>query len=244
MPKRATPVRPPPADIRPKNRLLASLPREDFERLRPQLRTVAIKLRQILLPLNEPIRHVIFLNGGVASITAVMNDGTTVETATVGDEGFVGVDAFFGSAVSIGQTLLQVPDTSAEFLPVAAFKAELQRRGALFESTQRYSQAFMTLTMQSTACMATHPVHERCCRWLLMTHDRVRRDDFHLSQEFLALMLGLTRPTVSLVAGTLQRAGLITYRHGHIQVLDREGLESGSCECYATVRGHFERLGL
>jgi CRP-like cAMP-binding protein len=92
--------------------------------------------------------------------------------------------------------------------------------------------------------MALHPVQERCCRWLLMTHDRVRRDDFHLSHEFLAIMLGSTRPTVSLVAGTLQKAGLITYTHGHVTIVDREGLEAASCECYATVRARFKLLDL
>jgi len=98
--------------------------------------------------------------------------------------------------------------------------------------------------MQSTACMALHPVLERCCRWLLMTHDRVRREDFHLSHEFLAMMLGSTRPTVTVVAGTLQKAGFIKYVHGRITILNRAGLEEASCECYRTVKGHFDRLGL
>ena len=116
--------------------------------------------------------------------------------------------------------------------------------GPLFDCAQRYSQALMTLMMHSTACIAVHPVQERCCRWLLMTHDRVGRDDFHLSQEFLAIMLGSTRPTVSLVASTLQKAGLITYTHGHMRIVDRPGLEAASCECYGVVRAHFERLGV
>ena len=241
---RSKAVRPPAGGSRPKNKLLASLSDEDFARLRPQLRTVPVKVKQVFHPVNEPIRDVIFLNGGVASMTTVMRDGTAVETATIGDEGFVGVDAFFGNPVSTGETLLQVPDGDAEFLPVAAFRAEIERHGALFGSAQRYSQALMTLVMHSTACMAIHAVQERCSRWLLMTHDRVHRDDFKLSQEFLAIMLGSTRPTVSIVAGTLQKAGLITYKHGHITIVDREGLEAASCECYATVKGHYKRLGI
>jgi CRP-like cAMP-binding protein len=100
------------------------------------------------------------------------------------------------------------------------------------------------LMMQSAACLALHSVHERCCRWLLMTHDRVRRDDFHLSHEFLAMMLGSTRPTVTVVAGALQKAGLIKYVYGRITILDRNGLEAASCECYKTVKHHFDRLGL
>ena len=237
-------ARAPSDDLRPKNRLLACLPREDFERLRPHLRTRPTKVKQVFHAVNEPIREVVFPNGGVASITTVMRDGTMVETATVGDEGLLGMEAFFGAEMASGETMVQVPDTSAEFMPVAAFKVELERHGKFFECVQRYSQGLMTLMMHSTACMALHEVHERCSRWLLMTHDRVRKDDFLLSQEFLAIMLGSTRPTVSVVAGTLQKAGLITYKHGHITILDRAGLEAASCECYATVKGHFDRLGL
>ncbi len=186
------------------------------------------------------------MNGGVASITTVMNDGTMVENATVGIEGVIGMDLFFGAALSSGETMVQVsdPDADAECMPVKAFKAELARRGALFEGVQRYSQGLLKLVMHSTACMTLHPVHERCCRWLLMTHDRVGRNDFYLSHEFLAIMTGATRPTVSLVASTLQKAGLITYTHGHITIRNRRGLEAASCECYGTVKAHFDRLGL
>jgi CRP-like cAMP-binding protein len=243
MPKRAKVVRPPPSVPRPKNRLLASLPADDFERLRPHLRTGPTKAKQVFHAINEPIREVVFLNGGVASLTAMMRDGTMVEIATIGDEGVVGLEVMFGGEISTGEAMMQVPDTDAEFMLVAAFKAEMERRGALFVSVQRYSQAVMSLMMQSTACMALHEVQERCCRWLLTTHDRVHRDDFQLSQEFLAVMLGSTRPTVNVVASTLQKAGLITYKHGHIRITDRKGLEAASCECYGTVRAHFQRLG-
>jgi CRP-like cAMP-binding protein len=228
---------------RPKNRLLAALPAEDFERLRPHLRTTPIRMKQVLHPMNEPIRDVVFLNGGVASVTTVMQDGSMVEVATIGDEGLVGMDVVFGSDLAMAEAMMQVPDTDGEFMSVAAFQTELDRKGALFTSVQRYSRALMALMMQSTGCMALHDVQERCCRWLLMTHDRVRRDEFQLSQEFLAMMLGSTRPTVNIVAGTLQRAGLITYKHGRITVVDRDGLEAASCECYGNVRVHFDQLG-
>jgi len=244
MPKRVPSIRPPPGDSRPKNKLLARLPREDFQRLRPHLKTVPIKVRQVLHLLNEPVREVIFLNGGVASMTTVMRNGTMVEIATVGDEGLVGINALFGGDMLGGETMMQVSDADAEVMTTRAFRSELDRRGALYESVQRYSQGLLTLIMQSTACMALHPVHERCCRWLLMTHDRIRQDDFHLSHEFLAMMLGSTRPTVTVVAGTIQTAGLIKYTHGNITILDRLGLEAASCECYSTVKGHFDRLGL
>jgi len=244
MPKPAKAVRPSSVDSRPKNKLLASLPRAEFDRLRPHLRTIPTKVRQVLHPVNEPVRKVYFLNGGVASMTTVMNDGAMVEIATVGDEGLVGINAFFGGSMLSGETMMQVPDTSAEVLSVDAFQRELARGGAFHECVHRYSQGLLMLIMQSTGCMALHPVQERCCRWLLMTHDRVHHDEFHLSHEFLAMMLGSTRPTVTTVAGTLQKAGLIKYTHGRISILDRRGLEAASCECYATVRGHFDRLGL
>jgi CRP-like cAMP-binding protein len=243
MHKRSRQPRPPPVD-RPKNKLLASLSRADFERLRPYLKTIPIKVKQILHPVNEPVREVFFLNGGVASMTTVMKNGAMVEIATVGDEGLVGINAFFGGDMLSGETMMQVPDTNAEVMSVAAFRRELERHGPFHECVQRYSQGLLMLMMQSTGCMALHPVQERCCRWLLMTHDRVRQDQFHLSHEFLAMMLGSTRPTVTLVAGTLQKAGLIRYTHGRITILDRQNLEAASCECYGTVKEHFDRLGL
>ena len=244
MPNRAKAVRPPPSDPRPKNKLLASLPRADFARLRPLLKTIPLTVKQVLHPINEPVRQVFFLNGGVASMTTVMKDGSMVEIATVGDEGLVGINAFFGGQMLSGETMLQVPDTNAEVMSAENFKRELARGGPFHECVHRYSQGLLMLMMQSTGCMALHPVHERCCRWLLMTHDRVRQDQFHLSHEFLAMMLGSTRPTVTIVAGTLQKAGLIKYTHGRITILDRQSLESASCECYATVKEHFDRLGL
>jgi CRP-like cAMP-binding protein len=233
-----------PVDSRPRNRLLRGLPDDEFARLRPHLHNTAVPVKHVFHQIGEPIRHVIFPNGGVASITAVMEDGDMVETATVGDEGLVGWEVFLGAEHATGTAMLQVGDGNVELLPVPVFKAEMLARGALFDAVQRYSQAVMTLMMQSAACMALHELPQRCCRWLLMTHDRVHGDTFHLSHEFLAIMLGATRPTVTVVAGTLQKAGLIAYHRGRMNILDRKGLEAASCECYATVREHFERLQL
>lgn len=244
MPKRAPVVRAPSADGRPKNKLLAGLPRADFQRLRPHLKTVPMEVKKIIHPANTPVREVFFPNGGVASITTVMQNGSMVEIATVGDEGFLGVNVLFGDGIVSGETMMQVPGTNAEVLPVDVFRREVERGGAFLESVQRYAQGLMTLMMQSTACMALHSVQERCCRWLLMTHDRVPGNEFYLSHEFLAMMLGSTRPTVTVVAGTLQKAGLIKYVHGRITIVDRPNLEAASCECYETVKRHFDRLSL
>ncbi len=237
-------VRPPPDTPRPRNRLLARLPAADFERIRPHLTTIAAPARKVFHKSGEPVRQIFFPNGGVASVTASMSDGTMVEVATVGDEGLVGISALFADSPMAVETMMQVADTDAEMMPVDAFRREFELRGAFHDAVSRYSQGFLGLLMQSTACMALHQVQERCARWLLMTHDRVRQDEFDLSQEFLAMMLGSTRPTVSVVAGILQQAGLIKYKHGHITIVDRKALETSACECYATVRSTFDRLHL
>lgn len=245
--KRVSPVRPPPTNGRPANRLLAELPDEDFRRMLPHLKTVPLAAKQILIKRGDPMRHVFFPNEGVCSITSMMKNGTAVEVATVGDEGMLGMSAFWGSDVMPGESMLQVPHangTSAERMTVEAFRREADRHGALHAALSRYSQGMLALMVQSTGCVALHRVQERCCRWLLMTHDRVKTDQFSLSHEFLAMMLGSTRPTVTVVARNLQEAGLIRYTHARMTILDRQGLEAASCECYATVKAEFDRLGL
>jgi CRP-like cAMP-binding protein len=230
--------------VRPKNKLIACLPAEDFARVQPYLTTTPLTRKAVIHRRHEPIRHVVFPNGGVASVTVAMTDGAMVEIATVGDEGLLGIEAFFGARDVTTETMMQVPDSDAEFMPADIFKQEMTHPGAFQDCVLRYWQGFQTLIMQSTACMALHPVQDRCCRWLLMAHDRVHRDEFELSHEFLAMMLGSTRPTVTVVAGTLQKAGLIRYRHGQLAILDRKNLESAACECYETVKAQFDRLGL
>jgi CRP-like cAMP-binding protein len=244
---RSVPPRPSRADGRPKNRLLAALPEQDFRRIRPLLTTVSLAAKQILQKRGEPIEHVFFPNAGVCSVTAMMKNGAAVEVATVGDEGMVGVGVFWGSATMPGESMLQVPrngGTTAERMTADAFRRETDRQGALHAAISRYSQGTMALMMQSTGCMGLHRVRERCCRWLLMTHDRIKVDEFSLSHEFLAMMLGATRPTVTVVARSLQDAGLIRYTHARMTIIDRSGLEAASCECYATVKSEFDRLGL
>ena len=155
----------------------------------------------------------------------------------------LGIEAFLSAdAVAPGEAFMQVPDTNAEMLSVKEFRREVQEHGALHDLMGRYTQVVIAQMMQSTACNALHRVQQRCARWLLMTHDRMHEQDFHLSHEFLAVMLGVQRPTVSVVAGTLQEAGLIPYTHGRVTVRDRQGLEAASCECYPIIRAHFDRL--
>jgi CRP-like cAMP-binding protein len=244
--KKRTRIRPPPADG-PKNRLLAALPADDYQQLRPFLRTVPIHVREVLLKAREPLDAVYFLNGGVGSMTTVLKNGAMVEVATVGDEGMIGIEAFLSAhPVAPGETLIQVPDAAAsmnaERLEIKHFRHALDTRPAFHDLIARYAQVVFAQMMQSTACNALHPVPQRCARWLLQTHDRMHGRDFRLSHEYLAVMLGVQRPTVSVVAGALQKAGLIRYTHGLIAVVDRRGLEAASCECFAVIQGHYRRL--
>jgi CRP-like cAMP-binding protein len=240
---RARLVRSPAPMGRPKNRLLAALPPEDFHRLAPFLHTVPMRLKQVLYKTGQPLRDVYFPNGGVVSIAATLLDGTTMEAVTVGDEGMVGIEAFLtDTAVAPGDAVIQVPDTDAERMSVQDFCRETAAPGAFRERIARYLQVVIAQLMQTAACNAMHDVQERCARWLLMTHDRMHEHEFQLSQETLAGMLGVQRPTVSVVAETLQAAGLIRYSYAHVTVLDRHGLEATACECYLAIRAHFDRL--
>jgi len=171
-----------------------------------------------------------------------MSDGRMVEVATIGSEGMVGITVFLGGDVAPGDAFIQVPDGDAQAMSTEAFRRELDRRGPFYDVTSRYAQALQTLIMQSAACFSMHSVEERCSRWLLMTHDRVEGDDFQLTHEFLSYMLGTRRPTVSLVLGTLEKAGVIRNGTKRITIVNRPGLEKMSCECYQVVKGHFDRL--
>lgn len=228
------------------NRLLAALPEDDYQRLRPDMKIVPLTVKQVLHHRERPIRYVYFPNDGVCSFTAVMQDGTRVEVATVGKEGMVGVRTLLGGNRSLSETFVQsaAPTSTAVRLRIDLFKRELARHGALEQVMQRYLQAFLSSLMQCIACNALHSVHQRCARWLLMVHDRVEGDEFVLTQQFIAIMLGTRRPTVNAVATRMQRMGLIRYTRGRIQVLDRKGLESASCECYGSIQRGFEQVKL
>jgi len=223
------------------NLLLAALPAADYARIAPLLATVPLKLQEPIHKPGEAIRHVYFPGGGFCSVLTVLEDGTMVEVATIGREGAVGVSAIFdgdgdGTAPR-SLSMVQAASDTCFRMPVELFRQEMDRRGAFYELLARYTQALLGLIMQSTACNAVHTVEQRLARWFLMAHDRVGTDSFPLTQEFVAMMLGVARPTVTIVAGTLQKAGLITYQRGHVTVLDREKLEAASCECYRTVAG-------
>jgi CRP-like cAMP-binding protein len=228
---------------RPANRLLARLPDDDFDRLAPHLERVRIDVKQLLHHQGERIEQIYFPNGGVISIVTVLSNGVTVEGATIGVEGLVGIPAFFHDAPeSPFESVVQVPDTDMMSLDLRVFRQELTRAGALQKGVERYAQVLMALMMQSNACNAVHAVHQRCARWLLMVRDHVGADEFQLSHEFLAQMLAVQRPTVSDVAGALRRKGLITYKHGRVHVANGGELEKVACECYDVMRKRFDEL--
>lgn len=225
----------------PANKLLASLPREDYQRIAPHLRSVPTKRRQVLQHQDEPISEVYFPSGGALSLVKTMHDGQVAEVATVGAEGAVGASVFFGQRINECDVLVQLP-SGAQAMPADAFNAEMEKRGAFYSRVVRYNQALMSQIMQSTVCNGLHSAEQRCCRWLLMTRDRAGSDEFPMTHEFLAAMLGVRRPTVTLVAAHLQRAGLIQHRRGFVKIIDREKLEAASCECYQTVKQQMRRL--
>jgi len=224
------------------NRLLAALPADEFQRIAPHLEFRPLKTRQTLHKHGERLKEIYFPGKGLCSITNTMEDGGVVEVATVGNEGFVGIGAVLGESLGTGEAFVQVQGEGAQVLDIETFNREMALKGAFHDVVSRYSQAFVGLIMQSAACNGLHSAEERCCRWLLMTQDRVGLDEFPLTHEFLAMMLGVRRPTVTLVMAELARAGIVTHVRGRVRIADRAALETASCECYKTVTALFNRL--
>ena len=214
------------------NLLLAALPAEEYKRIVQSLDVVPLKLKEVLHRAGEPIEHVYFPGGGFCSMLTVLQDGAMVEVATIGREGAVGVWAVLDENPVSSTSMVQGGMDACYRMTAEAFRREMNRHGAFYELLTRFAQALIGFIMQSTACNAVHSLEQRLARWLLMARDRMERDDFPLTQEFVAMMLGATRPTVTVVAGTLQRSGLITYHRGRVTITDPERLEAASCECY------------
>ncbi len=225
----------------PLNQLLARLPHEEFQRLLPQMQRVALDFKHILSEARTRIDHVHFVNHGVISAITIMEDGRGIEVATVGNEGMVGLPLFVGSHTSTNRLLVQVPGEAFR-LAADVFRAEVSRDGMLRRILILYHNAYLLQVSQSVGCNGLHSIHQRCCRWLLNTMDRVHEATFPMTHEFLAHMLGVRRSSVSQVLEPLRRQGLIRYSRGKITILDRNQMEAGSCECYRCVREEFERL--
>ncbi len=223
-----------------KSRLLAAVPQQAFASLSRHLEVVALTPREILFEGGAQLQHVYFPHSGIICLMAAMSDGVA-ETAAIGAEGFVGFEAILGGDTAANRALVQLAG-SASRISVAALRGQMQEDPLLRDLLLGYVRFFLVQALQSVACNTLHTVDERCAKWLLMAHDRAgHQDTFNLTQEFLAEMLGVHRPSVTIVARTLQSAGLIRYSRGVITITDRKGLEEAACECYGIVRRALER---
>jgi CRP-like cAMP-binding protein len=234
--------RPPPVSTDNSNLLLAALPQNEYSRILPRLDVIPLKLKEFLHKSGDRVKYVYFPASGFCSELTVLEDGTMVEVATIGREGMVGVAAAMDGGQVRSTTMVQAAGDACYRMTAEEFRREMERREAFYDLITHFAQAMVGFIMQSTACNAVHTVEQRLARWLLMAQDRIGHNDFPLTQEFAAMMLGVSRPTVTVVAGTLQKAGLITYHRGHVTIVDREALEQASCECYRVATELLRRV--
>jgi len=223
------------------NRFLATLPPHDFSLLAPHLRTIPLERGVMLHDVGEEFEHVYFPHSGMVSMVAVMQSGANVETATIGRAGVIGASAGLGAKQSVGRAIVQLPGTGA-WLSACQFHAAANGSGAIRDLIVHYSGMLLAQVQQSVACNVLHTMEARLCRWLLQAHDCMDGNAIPLTQEFLGQVLGVRRTTVTIAAQLLQSSGLIQYRRGLIQIVDRPQLEELSCECYAVVRRHTDKI--
>jgi CRP-like cAMP-binding protein len=190
---------------------------------------------------NKPTEFVYFLETGVSSLVNTMANGGASQVGTIGNEGFVGLPILLDDQQAPTSVYMQVPGAGLR-MKASLFKEELRHSASLRTAMLHYAHAFFNQVVQSAACAHFHPLEQRCCRWLLMTHDRMQTDEFLLTQEFLGMMLGVRRASVTAAARALQSSGLIRYKYGRVTILDHEGLRKLSCECYGIIKLEFVRL--
>jgi CRP-like cAMP-binding protein len=225
-----------------KNRLLEALKAPERQALLARMTAVTMSVRDKVYEQNKKIEQIFFPLTTVLSIVSDTNDGKTAEVATVGNEGMLGLPIFFRTDTIPLRAFCQIPG-EAWVMTVEDFQSFTRDMNSDFSGLlYRYTQALFNQLAQHAACSSVHPIDIRCARWLLMTHDRVMRDEFPLTHEFLAQMLGVRRASVTVVANRLQKAGLITYRQGVITIVDRKGLEAATCEHYRLTRDEYDRL--
>jgi CRP-like cAMP-binding protein len=229
------------ADSLPDNALLAALPDAERERLVSRLEPVTLPLGAVLYEAGNRLTHVYFPTTAIVSLICVMDNGATTEIAIVGNEGIVGVSLFMGGESTTSRAVVQSAGTGHR-LRASQMMEEFNRSGPVLNLLLRYTQALITQMAQTAVCNRHHSLDQQLCRWLLLSLDRLRSNELVVTQELIANMLGVRREGVSEAAGRLHAAGLITYRRGHITVLNRAKLQSRSCECYAVVKREYERL--
>jgi CRP-like cAMP-binding protein len=223
------------------NKLLASLPDAECERLFPNLKPVFMPLGQSVYESGVQLDHVYFPTTCIISLLFVMADGASSEIAVVGNEGLVGVALFMGGETTPSRAVVQ-SEGWAYRLKGQFLKDEFTRGGEMQHLLLRYTQALLTQMAQTAVCNRHHSIDQQLSRWLLLSIDRLESDELRTTQELIANMLGVRREGVTEAAGNLQRAGLIRYSRGHIKVIDREGLEARCCECYGVVKREYDRL--
>ena len=217
------------------------LPKQEQARLARRMERVRLEVKQKLYEPNEPIEHIYFPVSGVISMVTIMDDGTRSEIATVGNEGMIGLPVFLGADSIPVESFAQVAGAAWQ-MDSNAFRSELKNGGKLHDILKLYTQALMNQLARTASCNRVHNIDQRCCRWLLMTRDRVGGETFPLTQEFLSQMLGVRRASVTEVAQTLQKEGLISYTRGVMTTTNHKRLERRSCGCYRVVQHEYERL--
>jgi CRP-like cAMP-binding protein len=223
------------------NHLLAALAPPEYERWLPALEAVALPLGQVLYEPGDTLTHVYFPTTAIVSLLYVMENGASAEIAVVGNEGIVGISLFMGGQSTPSRAVVQ--SAGAAFRLVAGLmKTEFDRNGLVLHLFLRYTQALITQMAQTAVCNRHHNLDQQLCRWLLLSLDRLNRDELIMTQELISNMLGVRREGVTEAALKLQAAGLIRYSRGHITVLDRAGIERGACECYKVVKNEYDRL--
>ncbi len=218
------------------NALLGKLPVDDYQRLLVHLELVKLERRTVIHRQGAPVEHVYFPGGGLCSVASGMEDGETVIVAIVGREGLVGAPVLATDGTGITASMVLVGCEDALRLPIGVFTAEIDRRGVLYDAIMRYSETLVASIIQTAACNRAHTIEKRLPCWLLHAMGRLNNDEIPLTQETLAMMLGVRRASVTLAANTLQDAGLIKYTHGRIRIVDLGGLESASCGCYRATQ--------
>jgi CRP-like cAMP-binding protein len=226
---------------RPQNRLLSALNTEDYEQLASHLAPIDLEKGRLLYDPGDSITTVYFPTEGVVSLMTLMESGEAIESATIGREGALGLQAAISPRESLSRAIVQVPGRALR-VPATVLQDVWRKSATVRDLVDRHNEAVYGHAIQSVACNALHSVEARFCRWLLACHDRIDSDTVQLTQEFLADMLGVQRTTVTAVAQSLQNKGLIRYRRGVVDILDRQGLENAACECYETVRRNYQRL--
>ena len=225
----------------PENHLLAVLSDADWARVEPHLALIDMPLGQVVYESGDRLDHVYFPTSSIVSLLYVMEDGASAEIAIVGNEGLVGIALFMGGETTPSRAIVQSAGRAYR-LPAAILKEEFRRGGALQRLLLRYTQALITQMAQTAVCNRHHSIDQQLCRWLLLSIDRLASNELEMTQDLIANMLGVRRAGVTEAALKLQDAGLIRYSHGHIELLNRDGLEQRVCECYGVVKREFELL--